>query len=115
MTAAETTSETRSGIVTVGDRVVVLPFPVVSSVDVPGGVVFVVAPPVGIASPISMIVVDDDGTIRWVAEPCAWPPAHDPYVHVELVDDRLLAESAQGWHIAIDLRTGAGTMQEAVA
>jgi hypothetical protein len=87
-----------------------MPFPIVSELAVADGTLLLLRCPVGVASPISLVKMTDEGAIAWVAEPCAWPPAHDPYVEAWVDGDRTLARSASGWVIELDALTGAGSL-----
>jgi len=97
-------------ITSVGGRLCLMPFPIVAEVAVDDGVLLLLRCPVGIASPVSVVKVGADGVIRWTAEPCAWPPRHDPYVDVVAVDGRLIATSASGWAVELDAATGTGSL-----
>lgn len=101
----------RTTLHAIGDRICVLPFPVLAELAVPRGAIVILRIPTGIASTTSLVMIGDGGSVQWVAEPCAWPPDHDPYVEAWLDDGELFARSASGWTIRIDQATGAGTLQ----
>ena len=97
-------------IVSIDGRPSLLPFPVAMQVEAPGGTLLVLQCPIGVASPVSIVKLSDAGKVEWTAEPCAWPPQHDPYVDVAVDDGRIHARSASGWLIELDAASGAGTL-----
>ena len=99
-----------SSITRIGGRLCLMPYPIVAQVPVVDGTLLILRCPVGVAQPLSLVKVGDDGSIKWTAEPCAWPPQHDPYVEAWLEDDQIRARSALGWVIALDNATGTGQL-----
>jgi hypothetical protein len=104
-----------SSLVDLDGALLVMPLPVATTVRlVDGWAVLLQAPP-GVVEPVSLVVLAADRTVRFVAEPFARPPRHDPYVDVWTDGDLLMARAASGCAVSFDPTSGAATLVEVAA